>query len=173
VASLCELFAQYPTDKNTAHSYGPIYDQLLDPRRSEVRRVLEIGVHKGASLRAWRDYFPQAQVVGLDCCAECMFSEPRITTILGQAASPECLESLAAQGPWDLVVDDGSHELAQQLAALLGLWSSVRRGGLYTIEDVREHRWVEVLSALPGATVHDLRSQKGLADDILVVLQKR
>jgi demethylmacrocin O-methyltransferase len=172
VTSLREILHRYPTDKDTDHSYGPIYEALLEPRRADVRRVLEIGIGGGASLRAWRDFFPNASVVGLDCRAECIFHEPRISTFQGQQADPACLEALARQGPWNLIVDDGSHRLEDQLASLLGLWSSLQAGGLYSIEDVQNPAWLEVLAALPGAVIYDLRAQKGRHDDILVILTK-
>src|ERR1051325_11492314 len=65
--NLAWLAAVYGTDKGaTMHRYVDLYEKYLAPRRRTATAVLEIGVHQGASLRMWRDYFPHAEIVGLD-----------------------------------------------------------------------------------------------------------
>src|SRR5580698_4521201 len=89
------LFAKYGTDKRNC-GYGHIYHALLYHRREAIRSVLEVGIgttaqmtsvaaphyQPGGSLRAWRDFFPNATVLGLDIDPEVMFSEDRIYTKL-------------------------------------------------------------------------------------------
>ena len=43
------------------------YESFFAPLVGQAIRLLELGVHKGASLRFWRDYFQNAVIVGLDC----------------------------------------------------------------------------------------------------------
>ena len=64
--SLLTLAERYGTDKVTVHSYILIYEQYLESRRKSVLEFLEIGVLYGESLRMWRDYFPNAQIHGID-----------------------------------------------------------------------------------------------------------
>lgn len=64
-ATLTELGRKYGTDK-VAHGFTDIYGALLDRDRGQVQRVLEVGVYYGASLTMWRDYFQNANVVGVD-----------------------------------------------------------------------------------------------------------
>ena len=45
------------TDKNTLHSYLPLYDDLLKPIKNTKGNILEIGVHVGGSIKLWSDYF--------------------------------------------------------------------------------------------------------------------
>ena len=45
------------TDKNTTHSYLPLYEYLLNPIKDSAKSVLEVGVSKGGSIKLWKDYF--------------------------------------------------------------------------------------------------------------------
>jgi hypothetical protein len=46
------------------------YDRLFEPLRLLPIRLLELGVHQGASMTIWEKYFPLATVVGLDAQAK-------------------------------------------------------------------------------------------------------
>lgn len=161
--------SHYVTDKNTGHSYGPVYDELCAPIRRSAKAVLEIGVYNGDSLRMWRDYFPNAEVHGLDIMPQRMFTEERITTHLGSQDDPKVLRKVGRRGPFDLIVDDGSHRSEHQFTSLLYLWQFLRTGGVYVIEDIQEPG--PLLQLLPG-WCRDLRQVKGVYDDVLVILRK-
>lgn len=80
------IFAGHNTDKGFHHTYEKPYQRELAPRRDDILWVLEIGILDGGSLRAWRDYFPYATVVGMDIDESCMrHSEVnhRIVTTVG------------------------------------------------------------------------------------------
>ena len=62
---LSTLGKRHGTDK-VKHGFTKLYDARFSPLRSSVRHVLEVGVFFGSSLRMWQDFFPQAQIVGLD-----------------------------------------------------------------------------------------------------------
>jgi len=79
--NLTELMDKYGSDKGTFHGYTNVYENILNKKRHNIELVLEIGIgtndpnlpstmgkygKPGASLRAWRDYLPNAQIVGLD-----------------------------------------------------------------------------------------------------------
>jgi len=164
------LNGHYRTDKNTGHSYGPVYEELLEARRETVTKVLEIGVFLGDSLRMWRDYFPHAQIIGLDINPKRQLNEDRICSIVGSQNDPATLHQVGALGPYDLIVDDGSHKASDQLTSLLYLWEFVKPGGVYVIEDLQEpQKWID----LAPCAVVDLRANKGIYDDALVVLERK
>ena len=54
------------TDKNTVHSYLPLYHNLLISKKESAKNVLEIGIWNGGSIKLWHDFFPNATVYGLD-----------------------------------------------------------------------------------------------------------
>lgn len=124
---LCELAQKHGTDKYPW--YTPFYDALL--RGRQVKTVLEIGVLDGASLRMWFEYFPDALVYGLD-----LFNTTELDVIIGDQSRPRDLAFVARHGPFDLIVDDGSHKPEDQVLGALTLLPHLREGGLYIIEDV-------------------------------------
>ena len=111
--------------------YGGLYDVLLQPHRLTIRSVVEIGIgtmiplapssmvgwagenyHPGASLRVWRDFFPNAIIHGLDVAPDTQFSEDRIQTHLCNSTKPESVQQiLPLIGTPDLIIDDGLHTL--------------------------------------------------------------
>lgn len=137
------------TDKWGSHWYASHYDHHLRERRLDVRRVLEIGVGGyddpaagGASLRMWRDYFPEAQIIGVDVHDKSRLDEARVLTVQGDQSDVAFLEALGAtHGPFDLVVDDGSHICADVIATFHALFPFVGDGGTYAIEDLQSGYW--------------------------------
>jgi hypothetical protein len=130
------LAAVYGSDKGaTAHRYAELYEQHLKPLRREALRVLEIGVYRGASLQMWRDFFPHAEIFGVDI-EPVTVSAKRIHVLQGDQADPALLARLRGLGPFDLIVDDGSHRGNDVLATFEGLFAAVRPGGFYVIEDM-------------------------------------
>ena len=61
-----ELVDNSRTDKNTSHSYLPLYDKLLISKKETAKNVLEVGICEGGSIKLWSDYFTNANVYGLD-----------------------------------------------------------------------------------------------------------
>jgi hypothetical protein len=158
---LCKLFHAYGADKcpQIFHSYSEHYHALLEHRRAAVRNVVEIGIGSrelmepivgpryvvGASLRAWRDYFPEAHIYGLDSDARTFFSDARITCLYADQSSIRSL-SLAVEAihrrnggaAFDLIVDDGSHLVRDMLTSYSALFRQLSPGGLYIIEDIKK-----------------------------------
>lgn len=142
---LCALASKHITDKggnhffagDICHNYTPIYYDLFKDKRENVQRVLEIGVNTGASLRMWEEFFPRAEIIGIDNNKDCLFSKGRIYCYWGDQGEPKTLGIGAAHWqPFDLIVDDGSHETHHQINSLW-LLPYLTRKGLYVIEDLR------------------------------------
>lgn len=111
------------------------YARLLAGLKAD--RVLEIGVKGGGSTALWKQLFPEATVVGLDIDVRPHLGGDGVVYVQGDQSDAAQLTALAEQhGPFDLVIDDGSHQSAHQAVSLRTLLSHVRPGGLYVIEDV-------------------------------------
>jgi hypothetical protein len=135
-SNLAWLAAVYGSDKGAiSHNYVDLYERHLAPLRRSTRRVLEIGIYRGASLMMWRDYFPRAEVYGVDINPVEVHGS-RLHAMVGDQSDPALLERLRALGPWDLIVDDGSHKQSHVLATFAGLYDAVMPGGFYVIEDM-------------------------------------
>lgn len=109
-------------------------------RHAEERLTLvEIGVKGGASLRMWKSYFPNAEVIGVDIDPSCeTFAEDRIRILIGSQDDPRILEQVLSfsGGAPDIVIDDGSHINEHVIASFTYLFSHLRLGGIYAIEDL-------------------------------------
>lgn len=168
----------YGTDKSSRHhNYAHIYQSHLAPLRQHAQSVLEIGVGGetsttnyasmagGQSLRMWADYFPRAQIVGIDIHAKDV-AGPRIAFERGDQSDPDFLRHLVTRyGPFDLVVDDGSHIGRHIIASHSVLWDAVKPMGFYIIEDLAaayDERWEGGPPGTPGTAVSLL---KELVDD--------
>jgi predicted O-methyltransferase YrrM len=137
--SLDQLALRHGTDKGIlSHGFTPIYDRLLQDWRRRPVTILELGVFEGASVRMWRDYFSAGRIVGVDNDPTATdHVEDRIKIYIGDQANPSFLERVAAaEGPFDLVVDDGGHRATQQKVSLRSLWPHLKPGGIYVIEDI-------------------------------------
>jgi demethylmacrocin O-methyltransferase len=165
----------YGADKSSRHhDYARQYAHHLRARRRSVRSVLEIGVggygspfKGGPSLRMWRTYFPNAQIYGLDIEAKQLPPEKRITVIQGDQGNHQFLVSLAQKyGPFDLVIDDGSHFGRHQHASFNALFPTLLPGAMYVIEDLETSYWENWEGGPVGTPGTGVDLVKGLIDSI-------
>lgn len=148
---------RHGTDKSSRnHGYLPIYDRELSSLRAKTVTLLEIGVSGGSSLRMWHEYFPQGRIFGVDPDAAALaHAGDRTQVLLADQSDPEGLRKVVApHGPFDVVIDDGSHIWAHQISALRSLLPLVRPGGCYIIEDLHTSygRWAPKYRGEGGET---------------------
>lgn len=142
---LTRLAIRFGTDKFGGHLYTPVYHHLLGHLRDQPLKILEIGVGGyndpncgGASLRMWAEYFPNAQVTGLDFFEKTIDLPPRVRIERGSQDDTALLLRLNAEyGPFDLVIDDGSHRPEHMIASFMTLYPLLSPDGLYLIEDTQ------------------------------------
>ncbi len=125
------------TDKASAnHNYLDKYEFLLAPMRDKAFTLLELGVFLGASERMWQEYFPHAQIIGVDIAENCRnFADERINILIRDLSDETVLKELAEIHP-RIIVDDASHLWSHQIKALFSLFSSLPSGGIYILEDM-------------------------------------
>jgi len=135
---LDQLGLHFGTDKASSHhGYLRFYQRFLEEIRQEAKTILEIGVYQGASLRMWSGYFPQAKIIGVDISPECRaVASGRIQIEVADQSNPMELAKLLRHAPFDLVVDDGSHQWNHQITSFRYLYPHVRPGGYYILEDL-------------------------------------
>lgn len=103
--------------------------------RDKVKLMMGVGVADGACLRAWREVFPNATIVGLDIHHSDQANGDRIEFHLGDATYQHNCARVAAGRQFDLIIDDATHKLSDILKTMLFLWPHVRPGGLYVVEE--------------------------------------
>lgn len=135
--TLDEIALHHGADKSTKfHGYTPVYDRLFTPLRPSPIRLLEIGIEFGKSMRVWLDYFPRAEVFGVDINPQFKWSDPRYHEIVADQSNVEAMQQVADRGPFDIVIDDGCHRADAAIVSFKALWPAVKSGGLYIVEDV-------------------------------------
>jgi len=148
IADLETLARQFDTDKRAdgpkANGYLPLYLAYFMAHgfdREAPLKILEIGTNKGSSLRMWAEYFPNAQIFGTDITREYelpgMLDHPNITThLVDQGKRADMLKYAEDHGPWDVIIDDGSHRQDHIMITLGCMFRYLKPDGLFVVEDV-------------------------------------
>jgi hypothetical protein len=192
--TLTSLAQLHGTDK-ASHGFTFLYDNKFQHLRKCARKVLEVGVFFGSSLKMWKDYFSSADCViyGLDHFigeqgnghhfdgfmdyynAMEKSPDPRIRLFKVNQSRKSELEHFVhsqARGTFDIIVDDGSHLMYDQQLTLGVLWALVRPGGYYVIEDVHssEQNGYDVNAARSNTTLkmlNEFQKSKSLTSEYL------
>ncbi len=184
--SLLELVDNSRTDKNTTHSYLDLYHFLLQSKKETAKNVLEVGIHKGGSIKLWSDYFPNAQVYGLDIQRrelvwEELKNKENIHIYAEQNAYDEFFfknEFLDKNIKFDFMIDDGPHTLPSMIQFIKLYSQLITEDGILIIEDVQQIEWLNMMKAeVPEhlkkyVQTYDLRETKGRYDDIVFCINK-
>lgn len=149
---LCQLATKYMTDKSPynimthRHPYTMVYDMFLRPyqRMGSAMRLGEVGILNGASVRMWREYFPEASLSAFDIDKGAL---EKVSTIhgvsayhvdAGESGGLRAALSEATEGgkKFTVLLEDASHRLDHQLVFLREAIEFVAPGGLLIIEDI-------------------------------------
>ena len=197
---LCRFCSESGTDKcpfnlhGHRHPYSTPYTLLLEPLRYKPIKFAEIGVFRGASLRAWRNYFPEARLYGFDNDVpnlQFIASMGLPNTFLNtmDASKTENIqeklnESIQDGELFDVILDDASHDPADQSAVIRTALPFLKKGGLLIIEDIFRERstkpyeeaFVQVQDLVSFHTFivcdHALRYSPGWNNDKLLIFVK-
>lgn len=143
-----EQWASVPGGHKWLH-YFEAYDELLSGRRDRPIRMLEIGVYLGASLETWRKALPPGSVVvGIDIDPKCrQYDRPaeNVHVRIGSQADAVFLAEVTREfGPFDVILDDGSHICSHMIASFDHLFlSALSDNGIYIAEDTQTNYWPE------------------------------
>jgi SAM-dependent methyltransferase len=151
---------KYGSDKGavkpTRHNYSILYNSLFKSRFQEPVRIFELGLgtnnvsmasnmgadgKPGASLYAWRELFPKAQIFGADIDRQILFESERIKTFYCDQTSETSIKELWGsndlQDGFDIIIDDGLHTFEANQCFFENSSKKIRPGGYYIIEDMR------------------------------------
>ena len=149
---LSSIFNRYATDKNELqHNYTRQYNPLLSKFRYKNIKILEIGAYRGESLKAWRHAFPNAiNVVGVDTDETSKQFESidmAMYVEIGNQNDSEFLKNVSSKyGPFDLIIDDGSHMNVDVINTFETLFPLMANNGIYIVEDTvcfRDSKFVD------------------------------
>lgn len=153
---LDKIGVKYGADKSSIfHNYLDFYEQQL-PGQDFKGRLLEIGVMDGLSMRMWREYYPLAEIIGIDI-KDMSFMHNQDWQIPESVKLVICDGTRKAHtkklGMFDIIIDDGSHYWADQQKSFENLYySQLNDDGIYIIEDL----WTSHIDYYANAKINTL-----------------
>ena len=95
--------------------------------RKNINNILEIGVFKGDSIKAWLEFFPNATIYGIDIFKRVrpqdikVLNDDRVKWLKSDSTNIAVRDQIKKEWPrirFDIIIDDGSHKQSDQLKAL-------------------------------------------------------
>ena len=196
-SKLTELMNYYGSDKggkNNHHNYADFYSEIFFHRRNEIKSFLEIGLGTNnvnlpsnmgidgvplASLRAWRDYFKNAQIYGADIDKSILKNEERIKTFFVDQTNPESIKKLfnsIGELKFDIILEDGLHEYNANICFFENSIDYLKKNGIYIIEDIFYKDKKKFLNYFKSKnynfSIVDIYHKKNIANNCLVIVRK-
>jgi len=204
---LAELCDKYGSDKGAvrdsghpypwpAHTYADLYYRLFSHCRTGVRKIFECGLgtnnpelassmgvsgKPGASLRVWRDYFPNARIYGADIDRDILFEEDRIKTYYIDQLDPQAIADFwnqVGERGFDFMLDDGLHTFEAGVCLFRHSIEFLSPSGIYVIEDVSSADLLKFKDFFAASDynvdyVTMYRPKVDLSDNNLIVIRPR
>ena len=196
-SKLTELMNYYGSDKggkNNHHNYADFYSEIFFHRRNEIKSFLEIGLGTNnvnlpsnmgidgvplASLRAWRDYFKNAQIYGADIDKSILKNEERIKTYFVDQTNPESIKKLfnsIGELKFDIILEDGLHEYNANICFFENSIDYLKNNGIYIIEDVFYKDKKKFLNYFRNKnynfSIVDIYHKKNVVNNCLAIVRK-
>jgi len=193
---LCNLGVKYPTDKspyNTdvnlhKHAYTSIYNLLFSNLTYKDIKLGELGILDNNSMLSWREFFPKAKLYGFEWFdsrldkanndnIDCTYIKMNVKDI----------ESISiglsnAGSNFDILIEDSTHEFADQIKFINEAYKHLKPGGILIIEDIyinaNEQDYFNAINNdyFSSATFifanHNLKNSSGWNNDKLLILHR-
>ncbi len=159
------------SDKGTHHSYIDVYEELLKPYRNSYTCLLEIGVNYGYSMLTWQKYFTDGYFYGIDF-QNIAKHRNGFNYIVENINNTNSILNGIGDAEFDIIIDDGSHNINDQLHALKILYPRLKSGGIYVVEDIENIDDTKQLFDDYKPEIYDNRKVKNRSDDVLVIIKK-
>ncbi len=135
--NLDNLAIEHGTDKSSnGHWYTRHYQEFFSLGRTQIGAVLEVGIGSGASLKVWRDYFPNAWIYGMDFNPMNEDLGPRVKTYIVDQTDCEGITNIFKFSKLEIIIEDASHDQDKTFDTLDCLFPLLNPRGWYVIEDM-------------------------------------
>ncbi len=196
-SKLTDLMNYYGSDKggkNNDHNYSEYYSEIFFYKKKKIKNFLEIGLGTNntnlpsnmgsegkplASLRAWRDYFVNANIYGADIDKNILKDEERIKTFYVDQTNPETISALFKQiglDKFDVILEDGLHEFNANICFFENAIDYLDDNGVYIIEDIYYKDKIKFINYFKNLkynfSIIDLYHQKNIANNCVIVVRK-
>ncbi len=180
--SISKILNKYDSDKNRGvtrrsygHSYGAFYDNLFSKfDRGNPINILELGVEKGGSLLAWKEYFPHANVYGVDIQDIRPQKYISNTVTFYKMDLRDAVEKFKDM-KFDIIIDDSDHAWETLCFVVPNYFKLLKPVGAMVLEDIMiPNKYIEeikkVMPANTKMTTHDFRKLRNRHDDFIIAL---
>lgn len=198
---LCDIMLNCGSDKGLSwHNYTPFYHDKFQNLKNKKLNIFELGLGTnnvnipsnmgvngipGASLRGWKEYFVESEIFGADIDKDILFNEDRIKTYFCDQTNKESIQEMWNNSDlknklFDIIIDDGLHELNANITFFENSFAKLKKDGLYIIEDVGNNKitnYRESLDLLKNKfnfnyDVYSFEHQDNCYDNTLIVIKK-
>jgi len=133
--NLTEISIKNKTDKEWAHKYiSNFYEEKFAQYKDSCINIVEIGVQNGFSIKTWREYFTNANLIGIDVDDKGFEEMKGVKYILGDAYDKNTVEKIPDSM---IIIDDGPHSYTSQVRFILHYLPKLQLNGLLIIEDIQ------------------------------------
>lgn len=194
---LKELMNHYGSDKGgitNHHNFANYYSEIFDNKKDKIKNFLEIGLGTNnenlasnmgkdgkplASLRAWRDYFKNAQIYGADIDRDILKNEDRIRTFYVDQTNPSSIKELFTNigvNKFDVILEDGLHEYNANICFFENSIQYLDDQGVYIIEDVYykdQKKFINYFNKTSfNFSIIDIFHDNNIANNCILVIKK-
>lgn len=195
--NLTNLMDHYGSDKGGLkknHNFSDYYQTIFFDKKENIKNILEVGLGTNnirlasnmglqgkplASLRAWRDYFPNANIYGADIDKEILKNEDKIKTYYVDQTSVVSISELFKNigiVNFDIIIDDGLHEYNANICLFENSFKFLNKQGYYIIEDVSykdKSKFFEYfLNRNYNFSIIDIFHKNNISDNCLIIIYK-
>ena len=130
--------------------YAEFYEKHFSNLRDKKLNILEIGSYSGASAAAFVKYFKDINIYCLDInLAKFLYKSKKIHPFGIDISNKKMIEKFLNKinffesiKSFDIIIDDGSHILSDQLKAIDYFFKYLNKDGYYVIEDYRFSEYI-------------------------------
>ena len=194
---LTELMNFYGSDKggiNYHHNYSDFYSELFFNKRKDIKNFLEIGLGTNninlpsnmgsngvplASLKAWRDFFENANIFGADIDKDILKNDDRIKTFYVDQTKPKEIRTMFENigvSKFDIILEDGLHEYNANICFFENSIDYLSDDGFYIIEDIYFKDKIKFINYFKNYnynfSIVDIYHNKNIANNCLVIVRK-
>lgn len=142
------------TDKNKnwghySHSYfDNFYEKEFKNYQNKPISLCEIGIYLGATFFIWNEYFHKdSKLLGIDInnCVDPKYYEQNFNNVQYIFNDAYNLNVVNKLDKFDIIIDDGSHKLEDQLNTIKLYLPKLNDGGVLIIEDIQQLSYIDIL----------------------------
>ena len=193
LTDLMNLFGSDKGGRNNHHNFASYYSEIFFHKRNDIKNFLEIGLGTNntsvlsnmgpngiplASLRAWRDYFKNANIYGADIDKNILKNEDRIETFYVDQTDPITIKEMfknIGKKKFDIILEDGLHEYNANICFFENAIEYLEPNGTYIIEDVYYKDQDKFIKYFENKnynfSIIDIFHEKNIANNCLIIIK--